>query len=305
LTSASNLTSAISAGPVFGDATTSAVTATPRQLADALELDYLPAAGPFGQALLQGTATAQPSLAFAPGDLQVELAPVPASTVQDVIDAELPRGTVDLVHQRGDRIRLLLAIPDLDFRHDLLDLPSRDLALEDELFARYNAANTSWATWRSLWQALYGTLTEDALKKNQAPALISPPLPPDGVRNGLVETRIKALVAGETLPEPYTSHQLHPHAGVVTPVAPDTSSEGLLAELAKVQLAIASTEAALAVGYGLINEVSDFLGLQRQHLDSLTVSFSALAGGVAGDGAGMNLTRWATTATLLPKAAAA
>jgi hypothetical protein len=305
LTSGSNLTSVISAGPVFGDATTSAVTATPPRLADALELDYLPAAGPFGQALLQGAASAQPSLAFVPGDLQVELAPVPASTVQDVIEAELPRGTVDLVHLRGDRIRLLLAIPDLDFRHDLLDLPSRDLALEDELFARYNAADTSWATWRSLWQALFGTLNDDALKKHQAPALISPPLTPDSVRNGLVDTRIKTLVAGETLPEPYTSHQQHPHAGAVTPVAPDISSEGLLAELAKVQLAIASTEAALAEGYGLINEVSDFLGLQRQHLDSLTVSFSALAGGVAGDGAGMNLTRWATTATLLPKAAAA
>jgi hypothetical protein len=285
-----------------GDLVGSALPSGPPRLADALELDYLPAAGPFGQALLLAPSSASPSLAFAPGDLQIELLPVPASTVQDVIEAELPRGTVDLVHQRGDRIRLLLAIPDLDFRRDLLDLPSRDLKLEDELFARYNAAHTSWASWRTRWQAIYGGLTADALTKNQAPALVAPPATPDAVRNRLVETRSAALTTGESLPEPYASHLGDPHGGTLAEVRPDVLTTGLLAQQAALQAEIDQLEADLATSYGLINEVSDYLGLQRQHLDSLTVSFSALAGGVAGDGSGMNLTRWATTATLLPKA---
>ncbi|MFM2068120.1 MAG: hypothetical protein RLZZ584_3029 [Pseudomonadota bacterium] len=281
-------------------------------LAAALGLDYLPAAGPFGLALMHDLASAQPGLAFAPGDLQIELAPVPASTVQDVIEAELPRGTVDLVHRRGDRIRLLLAIPDPDYRRDLLDLPGRDLALEDELYDRYATAHASWAAWRSQWQAIYGQLDLDgpnpagtgasaeALRKARAPALVDLPAHPDAIRDRLVLLRQQALAPGQTLPEPYLGHDTQPHLRETTGVAVDTTSVGLLARQAALRKRIATLEADLATGYGLINEITDFLGLQRQHLDNLTVSFTALAGGVAGDGSGLNLTRWATTAALLP-----
>ncbi|MFM2069535.1 MAG: hypothetical protein RLZZ584_4444, partial [Pseudomonadota bacterium] len=103
----------------------------------------------------------------------------------------------------------------------------------------------------------------------------------------------------------YLGHDTQPHLRETTGVAVDTTSVGLLALQAGLRKRIATLEADLATGYGLINEITDYLGLQRQHLYNLTVSFTALAGGVAGDGSGLNLTRWATTATLLPALAAA
>jgi len=42
----------------------------------------------------------------------------------------------------------------------------------------------------------------------------------------------------------------------------------------------------------LIDEISDFLILQRQQLDSITVSFAGLASGIIGDGSGLSLMRW-------------
>ena len=54
-------------------------------------------------------------------------------------------------------------------------------------------------------------------------------------------------------------------------------------------------------GGRLLEEVGDFLGLQRQQLDALTVSFSTLAGGVPGDGLGSQLVRWTAKANFVPK----
>lgn len=56
----------------------------------------------------------------------------------------------------------------------------------------------------------------------------------------------------------------------------------------------------------LIDEVRDYLSSQRQQLDSITVSFSSLAGGIPGDGTGLKLMRWSdkltfTTTTALAK----
>lgn len=51
----------------------------------------------------------------------------------------------------------------------------------------------------------------------------------------------------------------------------------------------------------LIDEVRDYLSQQRQQLDSITVSFSALAGGIPGDGAGLKLMRWSDKLSFTPK----
>jgi hypothetical protein len=81
---------------------------------------------------------------------------------------------------------------------------------------------------------------------------------------------------------------------------PDLSSDGLLHQRETVQQQIRALEGELAESFALLNEVGDYLGLQRQQLDALTLSFSALAGGVSGDGSGLNLMRWAQSAALTP-----
>lgn len=279
---------------------------TPTQtLAELLGLDYLPAAGPLPAALLRDPAANRPSLAFLPADLQIELAPVPASTVEDVVVNELSRGSVDLVHGLGERIRLLLAIPDLDYRRDLFDLPPRDTRLEDELFRRAQTATDAYQAWKRQWYALFHGLSATQLKTLRAPALIaSPPPDPAQYRNKLVTDRAGKLPP-DALPEPYAGHRADPHPApeeYANTAAAEPESDGLLSQREKLREDIRHLESALDQSFRLLEEVNDFLGLQRQQFDALTVSFSALAGGVAGDGLGMQLARWTTTAQLTPRA---
>lgn len=290
-------------------------------LAELLGLDYLPAAGPLPAALLRNPAAKTPTLAFVPADLQVELAPVPANTIEGVVADELARGTVDLIHGLGERIRLLLAIPDLDYRRDLFDLPQRDTRLEDELFRRAESASRAWQAWKAQWYALFHGLTAQQLQALRAPALIAAPPPdPEQYRMKLVLDRAQTLSAAAApifttvaaipnladLPEPYASHiaDRHPPPDDYDPV-PDIqpAGDGLFRRREDLRADIRHLEAALDKSFRLLDEVNDFLGLQRQQLDALTVSFSALAGGVPGDGLGAKLVRWTTKANFVPKVA--
>lgn len=274
-------------------------------LATQLGVDYLPAAGPLPPQLLNDPAGKSPKLMFQPADLQVELAPVPASTIGSVIDSELPRGSVDLIHGLGDRIRLLLAIPDLDYRPKLMDLPQRDTALEDELFQREEAAAQAWSDWWRQWQRLFGGLNADQLKLAQAPTRLDRPRDPAQFRNDLAEQRRKTLDNDKLpLPEPYSSHLLSPYTvtgytKVETPTAPE---EQLLLQQDGIRNSIQTLEQDLDESYRLLNEMNDYLNLQRQQLDSLTVSFSSLAGGVAGDGSGNSMMRWNGSVVFDPSA---
>lgn len=298
-------------------------------LAELLGLDYLPAAGPLPAALLRDPAGKVPTLAFLPADLQVELAPVPANTVEGVVADELSRGTVDLIHGLGDRIRLLLAIPDLDYRRDLFDLPQRDTRLEDELFRRAATAMLAYQTWKTQWYALFNGLSEQQLDALRAPDLIrDAPFDPDQYRTRLVLDRARTLPAFVSpmlaaapmvlthvdvvanraeLPEPYASHDSDPHPPPdgyeAVPDKPAPDAPGLFRQREDLRADIRHLEAALDKSFRLLDEVNDFLGLQRQQLDALTVSFSALAGGVPGDGLGAKLVRWTTKAQFKPTVA--
>jgi hypothetical protein len=291
-------------------------------LDELLGLDFLPAAGPLPAALLRAPAARTPSLAFLPGDLRVELAPVPAGTVEEVVAGELGRGTVDLIHGLGEHLRLLLAIPDLDYRRDLFDLPQRDTRLEDELFRRAERATHAYQDWKAQWYALFHGLSGAQLEALRAPALIAKAPPEPGqYRTRLVTDRVKALwpaqqgmtshplanlatMAAAALPEPYASHLAEPHPAPddyqpVPDVQPD--GDGLLRQRETLRADVRHLEAALDKSFRLLEEVGDFLGLQRQQLDALTVSFSTLAGGVPGDGLGSQLVRWTAKANFVPK----
>jgi len=277
-----------------------------RTLPELLGLDFLPAAGPLPAALLRDPAGKTPTLAFLPADLQVELAPVPADTIEGVVADELSRGTVDLIHGLGERIRLLLAIPDLDYRRDLFDLPQRDLRLEDELFRRGQAAGQSWQDWKLQWQKLFKDLTPKELAALRAPLpRVMAPRDPDLYRDDLVAARRATLESSDSpLPEPYASHlaERQPPPPDYTPVEDSSFTDpGLFRQREDLRTDIRRLEGALDKSFRLLDEVNDFLGLQRQQLDALTVSFSTLAGGIPGDGLGAKLVRWTTKAQFTPK----
>ena len=266
-----------------------------------LGIDHLPAATPLPASLLPDPAAAQPALGFAPADLQVELTPVPASAISGVLASELGRGSIALQPGARSRMRLLLAVADVDYRPDLLDLPARDLALEERLFRLGRAARLAYLDWRLQWQRLYGLASAASLAAAQAPAFndTAPP-EPDAVRTRLVERRRARMPThpdGSTaaLPEPYASHLLQPYPGpaghAAVPIT-DWPDASLLSQLDTERAAIQQLERVLEESFKLLNEANDYLGLQRQQFDALSASFSALAGGAPGDGSGAQTLRW-------------
>jgi len=266
-----------------------------------LGIDHLPAATPLPAGLLPDPAAAQPRLGFVPADLQVELAPVPASAVSGVLASELGRGSIALQPGARGRMRLLLAVADLDYRPDLLDLPARDMALEERLFRLGRAARLAYLDWRLQWQRLYDRASNASLAAAQAPAFSNTAPPePDAVRTRLLERRraqmpVNADGSAAPLPEPYASHLLQPYpgpAGHATVPITDWPDLSLLARLDTERDAIQQLERILEESFKLLNEANDYLGLQRQQFDALSASFSALAGGAPGDGSGAQTLRW-------------
>lgn len=262
-----------------------------------LGIDHLPAATPLPAMLLPDPAARRPALGFQPADLQIDLVPVPASAVSGVLAAELPRGTIALAPGARARIRLLLAVADADYRPDLLDLPARERALEDRLFLLGMAARQAHADWRQQWQRLFRGASADGQRLQATPPeLDAVPAPPEPatVRDALVQRRSRQN-PDEPLPEPYASHVGAPYpppAGWQPVPMTDASGSSVLARLEAERAAIAALADALEQGYQLLNELNDYLGLQRQHLDVISASFSALGDGVPGDGSGAKTVRW-------------
>lgn len=275
-------------------------------LARQLGLDALPAAGPLPAELLHIDAVIdpggeEPALAFAPQDLQIDLIPAPAATIAAVVARELPRGCVDLAQGRSDRMRLLLAVDDPDYRPNLMDQPQPDAALEAELLARGNAAIAAWNAWKAQWLMLYHVKPNGTDATNAATTAL------EQQRAYLTSLTARACidqVVAQHLPappHPYSDWQLKPRLQIQHPEPVRSDSDGLYKQRTDLEARIDALEGELEENYALINLLNDFLGLQRQHLDAIAVSFSSLAGGVPGDGSGMNLVRWAKYADFQPK----
>jgi len=269
-----------------------------------LQLDFLPAAGVLPELFLQNVAANPPTLGFAPYDLQMELTATPASTIEDVIQRELPRGTIDLVHGLNDRMRLLLAIDDQQYRHDLMDLPQRDIKLEEEFYQRRQQAQQAWYAWMAQWLLLYESLTAAELEELKAPIAVTATITAATYRNALVQLRRDQMVDDDAaLPEPYISHLNAPYAfAAESSKSPTYSEAGLYAQLATLKSEIDALEDSLDESFKLINELDDLLILQRQGRDNISLSFSNLAGGMAGDGSGKKLMRWNKNAIFIPQA---
>ncbi len=310
-------------------------------------VDYLPAAGPFPRDLMTDIAGREseednslwqrPILHFNPRDLQMELIAVPANSVDGIIQNELTRGVIDLVHNQQDRIRIMVAVEPDDYRADLLDLPDIDRALLNELHERYVQAASDYNAWAIEYFLLYGNITstpDDFVEEDKVSVLkqiytvagpvadyfdlteeerklaglpVSQPAPQGTVDyfSELVDQR-----EPKSLPRPYSAI----HALILDgswdemfSTSPETEypeeeevTDGLYRKRENLLYEIETIEGLLSRSAELIDEVSDFLLLQRQQLDSITVSFAGLASGVIGDGSGLNLMRWSDSVDYQP-----
>lgn len=287
----------------------SADAATRQTLIDGFKLAYLPAAGVLPSLLLDDVATV-PQPRWFPRHLQVEMAPIAESQVHAVIERELPRTSIDLEHIQGDRIRLLLAVPDAKYRADLLDLPFPDAQMEQDLYRYGQRAHDSWKAWVVQYDALFNNLQAADFATAEGKRLFASvperidseaegqPITPAGFFQRLIDssrqwqTAVSAI--NPKLPAPYTDKVPAAPADESFDFSPPPASEadGLLKQYLGVAADIERAEA-------LIDDLADLLALyadmqrsQRQQIDHVSLSFTRLAGGVPGDGSGLAVARW-------------
>lgn len=312
----------------------------PQNLRTLLGVDYMPAAGRFPETLIGDIAGSEagetgedwqrPQLHFDPRDLQIELLPVPASTAAGAVRRELTRGTIDLVHGQGDRLRVMVAVEDRDYRPELMDLPEIDFDLTDELYRRGQEAIEAEHTWALAHRELYqnldrglldaaGEVTDSALALikhtylvpgyntaespdypllNEAqrtelgiPQAIAPAITPEDFFDDLGD-------AGKT--RPYSNTHVQAPSDYQAAEFPGYEEDGLYRQSADLVAQLEWLEQSLEESYDLVDELNDFLQVQRLHLDSITTNFAALAGGVAGDGSGLRLMRWNNSLRFTP-----
>lgn len=284
--------------------------ATSRQnIINSFKLAFLPAAGVLPTLFVDNVA-GLPKLHWFPAHLQVEMAPIGESQVHALIERELPRTSIDLEKVTGDRIRLLLAISDADFRTDLMDLPLPDRQMGLDLYRYAQRAHNSWKDWTVQYDVLFNHLTEQDFASAEGKRLFgSVPERIDTVAEGqpihpetFFQELIKTSRSWETaksrinpdLPAPYTEQIPPMQAGEKLDWSqpPASEADGLLKRYLAVSSAIDNTEQ-------LIDDLADLLALyadmqrtQRQQIDHVSLSFTRLAGGIPGDGSGLPVVRW-------------
>ena len=299
-----------------------------------LRLDFLPAAGELPVALLQNLASRSsanpPGIRWLPQHIAVDIVPVPEESVPALIDQHLGRRLVDLRQGFGERLRLLLAVNEPDYKPDLLDVPQVDQKLKQDLFRYFMRAYDIWAEWRRQFDVLYH-LPEDAKIELDPAAIEALDLPkpvawpsfPIDVYTQLVGN-IRATLGLPNpgpLPYPYDEHEnadiqaeiqtdgfrfyrnwLQRYQELAGNNNPDPRSfpahenpkaaTGLIIQYTDAQVDLEALDTQIRITRSRIERTRDYLLLQRQQLDNQTVSLAALAGGVAGDGSGLQVARW-------------
>ena len=277
-----------------------------------LHLDFLPAAGELPLEIIKNIAShiVAPSIAWLPPHIAVDMVPVPEESVAALIDHNLPRRVVDLRQAAGERLRLMLAVNEPDYKPDLLDIPQTDQQLISDVFRYFTRAYDQWGEWMRQFDYLYKLLEASALdiattKSLDLPKpLDAPQLPHSFFTQVIKESRTNVGVDGQDNPlYPYslglpTFPQFYkqwgqPNTNPVLPkpiVTPDHN--GIVIQYAIARVDLEDLDNQIRALRSRVEKTRDYLLLQRQQLDSQTVSLSALAGGVAGDGSGLQVARW-------------
>ncbi|HEU4583868.1 MAG TPA: hypothetical protein VFS67_36675 [Polyangiaceae bacterium] len=154
-------------GRALADSTRAAMEAALRELppstpesglaaafAGACTLDFLPPAGQLPGIALSDAARVPtggdpgPRLPFLEPHLGLELVPVRWSDVPALLEAELARAPFERTRPTGERLRLLLAVRDGDYRRDLFDVPAIDPTVLDSLHRSWVVALEGWVAWK-------------------------------------------------------------------------------------------------------------------------------------------------------------
>ncbi len=292
-------------------------------LEDNLHLNYLPAAGQLPLPWLQDIAGIRPHMTGLPAHLGVDMIPVAMDTLDELLTRHLPRRVIDLTQPAGDRIRLMLAMKRADYRADLLDIPATDSLLESDIYSFFQAAYQRWMEWNEIFLSLYhidenlvvadgsesGTrLTMDEVSALKLPVATPYPLLPRDLFRQLLNAARRRLELGDdgTLPYPYSKYinddPTPPQSftdwvtwdgnDYSVPQVTPPEGHGLIGEYAATDKELEQLAEDIQSLRTRLERTRDMLLLKRQQLDSQTVSMAALAGGVAGDGKGLQVARW-------------
>lgn len=267
---------------------------------ESFDLEFLPAVGQLPRPLLTDFSSVNlPQVAWLPARMQIEMVPVAESVVDATLARELPRGVIDLAGGTSDRLRLMLAVPDVAYRPDLLDLPDADHESENDVYRRGQIAHAAWESRQDLYEELFAGLTEAEGEELAIPDPVAPPLTPEAFFTELLSR--DWIVGGQgatNLPAPYTDTVPPPPSDYTPPAERSTAEAGKLRELLDLQAEIEQIEQMGDDLDKLLRGFTDVIHLQRQHLDSLSISFSRLAGGIPGDGTGLGVARLLPNMTL-------
>lgn len=295
-----------------------------------LVLDCLPAAGQLPLDWLQDPASVNPGLLWLSSRrarLGIDMVPVPEEAIPELLTRHLPRRVVDLQRSAGDHLRLLLAVNEPDYRHDLLDIPQTDATLEDDLYRYHQRAHNAWNQWKQQFDHLYyiepsneAPLADVALAAVEK-AVLDPTqfrkvlgLPKPEPQPALPATVVNAIIAradaeldpvNSGLPYPFSKGVPTPPAFYLSwqvngqpPTLPPPQDDGLVVQYAVALVDLEAVENQIRAQRTRVEKTRDLLMVMRQQLDSQTVALAALAGGVAGDGSGLQVARWLPYANL-------
>jgi hypothetical protein len=282
-----------------------------------LTMDFLPAAGELPLELLNNIDTSSPSVNWLPQHIAIDMIAVPEDTADELVERHLPRGVIDLRQPAGDKIRLLLAVNERDYDPKLLDFPQTDTQLEQDSYRYFQRAYTVWQDWMEQFNRLYFVVDDDILEPKDLLALdlpesIAPPQLPQHFYTQLIDESLEELGAATDaipsvpfypysngrppFPEFYRNWGLVSGAGssenVQAPPLIEPQDDGFIIQYAIAQNELESIDNQVRATRSRLEKTRDYLLLQRQQLDNQTVSLAALAGGVAGDGSGLQVARW-------------
>lgn len=299
----------------------------PAWLAANLHLDFLPATGQLPLDWLVNPASATPSLLWLPAHLGIDMVPVPEEAISELLSRHIARRVIDLRQPAGDKIRLLLAVNEPDYRANLLDIPQTDARLEQDLYRFHMRAHNAWIQWKTQFDKLYFIEPSDELPLSDAAlaslerAVLDPaqfkkvlglprpePVPtrPAAVFQAIIARADAELDPGDNdLPYPF-SKGVPPAPAFYTgwlvggqpPAEPTPSEDGLVVQYAVALVDLEAIENQIRAQRSRVEKTRDLLLVMRQQLDSQTVALAALAGGVAGDGSGLQVARWLPYANL-------